>query len=92
VLRLCREQHISAFTRIIYFQGIAMSVAFGDCAPLVGHNAFLRWSSVKKVRPLSQDTLHSDQLLLLTCWSSAITVDGSRPPAQYCQYDDCQWQ
>ncbi len=44
------EQHISAFTRIIYFQGIAMSVAFGDCAPLVGHNAFLRWSSVKKVR------------------------------------------
>lgn len=47
--QLCREQHISAFTRIIYFQGIAMSVAFGDCAPLVGHNAFLRWSSVKKV-------------------------------------------
>jgi hypothetical protein len=43
------EQHISAFTRIIYFQGIAMSVAFGDCAPLVGHNAFLRWASVKKV-------------------------------------------
>ena len=27
-----------------------MSVAFGDCAPLVGHNAFLRWSAVKKVR------------------------------------------
>lgn len=44
-----REQHISAFTRIIYFQGIAMSVAFGDCAPLVGHNAFLRWESVRKV-------------------------------------------
>ncbi len=43
------EQHISAFTRIIYFQGIAMSVAFGDCAPLMGHNAFLRWSAVKKV-------------------------------------------
>jgi hypothetical protein len=44
-----REQHISAFTRTIYFQGIAMSVAFGDCAPLVGHNALLRRASVTKV-------------------------------------------
>ncbi len=44
------EQFISAFTRIIYFQGIAVSVAFGDGSPLVGHNAFLRWSSIRKVR------------------------------------------
>lgn len=43
------EQHISAFTRTIYFQGIAVSVAFGDIAPLVGHNAFLRWSAIKQV-------------------------------------------
>lgn len=44
-----REMHISNFTRTIYFQGIAVSVAFGDIAPLVGHNAFLRWSAMKQV-------------------------------------------
>jgi hypothetical protein len=40
---------VSAFTRTIYFQGIAVSVAFGDNAPLVGHNAFLRWSALRAV-------------------------------------------
>lgn len=29
--------------------GIAMAVSSGDPAPLVGHNAFLRWSAVKEV-------------------------------------------
>lgn len=43
------EQYISAFTCMIYTQGIGVSVAYGDCAPLVGHNAFLRWSAVRKV-------------------------------------------
>jgi hypothetical protein len=43
------EQLISFFTKKIYMVGIAASVCMGDCAPLVGHNAFLRWSSVKKV-------------------------------------------
>ena len=61
------EQYISHFTRIIYMQGIAMSVAYGDYAPLVGHNAFLRWSAIQKVRPgqclclcLSGDQVQSD--------------------------------
>jgi cellulose synthase/poly-beta-1,6-N-acetylglucosamine synthase-like glycosyltransferase len=43
------EQYISHFTRLIYLEGIAGSVANGDIAPLVGHNAFLRWSAVRKV-------------------------------------------
>jgi hypothetical protein len=47
--QLCREEYVSAFTRTIYFQGIAVSVAFGDNAPLVGHNAFLRWSALRAV-------------------------------------------
>lgn len=29
--------------------GIAMAVSSGDPAPLVGHNAFLRWSAVREV-------------------------------------------
>jgi hypothetical protein len=49
VLLPCREEYVSAFTRSIYFQGIAVSVAFGDNAPLVGHNAFLRWSALRAV-------------------------------------------
>jgi hypothetical protein len=40
---------ISKFTRIIYTFGIAASTCRGDDAPLVGHNAFLRWASVRKV-------------------------------------------
>jgi hypothetical protein len=40
---------ISKFTRVIYTIGIAASSCRGDGAPLVGHNAFLRWASVKKV-------------------------------------------
>ncbi|KAF8057139.1 hypothetical protein HT031_006148 [Scenedesmus sp. PABB004] len=45
-----REAHVSEFTRTIYFHGIAVMVAYGDCCPLVGHNAFLRWESVRKAR------------------------------------------
>lgn len=29
--------------------GIAMAVSSGDPAPLVGHNAFLRWSAIREV-------------------------------------------
>jgi hypothetical protein len=43
------EQMISFFTKKIYFVGIASAVCLGDTSPLVGHNAFLRWASVKKV-------------------------------------------
>ena len=37
---------ISHFTENIYDIGIALSVSGGDPAPLVGHNAFLRWVCV----------------------------------------------
>jgi hypothetical protein len=40
---------VANFTRTIYFQGIAVSTAFGDTSPLVGHNAFLRWSALRAV-------------------------------------------
>eukprot|EP00877_Chromochloris_zofingiensis_P006822 jgi/Chrzof1/2393/Cz11g13140.t1 len=43
------EMWVSHFTRMIYFSGIAVATAYGDVAPLVGHNAFLRWSAVKKI-------------------------------------------
>uniref|UniRef100_A0A383WC27 Glycosyltransferase 2-like domain-containing protein n=1 Tax=Tetradesmus obliquus TaxID=3088 RepID=A0A383WC27_TETOB len=43
------EEYVSAFTKTIYFQGIAVSVAFGDNSPLVGHNAFLRWSALRAI-------------------------------------------
>jgi hypothetical protein len=49
------EQLISFFTKKIYMVGIAASVCMGDTAPLVGHNAFLRWSSVKKVAFYDED-------------------------------------
>lgn len=36
---------IAHFTENIYDIGIALSVSGGDPAPLVGHNAFLRWEN-----------------------------------------------
>ena len=41
------ENMISYFTRKIYHTGIGFSTALGDCCPLVGHNAFIRWSYLK---------------------------------------------
>lgn len=49
------EQFISFFTKKIYMVGIAASVCMGDNCPLVGHNAFLRWSSVQKVAFYDED-------------------------------------
>ncbi|CAN0191276.1 unnamed protein product [Scytosiphon promiscuus] len=43
------EDMIAHFTENIYDIGIALSVSGGDPAPLVGHNAFLRWEAMKKV-------------------------------------------
>lgn len=37
------QDMIAHFTENIYDIGIALSVSGGDPAPLVGHNAFLRW-------------------------------------------------
>lgn len=41
---------ISYFTKKIYFNGIGFSTALGDSAPLVGHNAFIRWKSLNEVK------------------------------------------
>ncbi|CAM9302511.1 unnamed protein product, partial [Phaeothamnion confervicola] len=41
------EDMIAHFTANIYDVGIALSVSAGDPAPLVGHNAFLRWDAIK---------------------------------------------
>ena len=43
------EQMISYFTTKIYANGLTISTALGEAAPLMGHNAFLRWSSIKQV-------------------------------------------
>ena len=42
------ERGITFFTNLVYTQ-IAYAVANGDVAPFVGHNAFLRWSSVQEI-------------------------------------------
>ncbi|KAH7115918.1 glycosyl transferase family group 2-domain-containing protein [Dendryphion nanum] len=42
------EKGITFFTNLIYTQ-IQFSVANGDVAPFVGHNAFLRWSAMQDV-------------------------------------------
>ncbi len=42
-------QMISHFTNKIYVNGIAGVCSLGELAPLVGHNAFLRWSMIRDV-------------------------------------------
>ncbi|KAF4535497.1 putative glycosyl transferase family 2 protein [Lasiodiplodia theobromae] len=42
------ERGITYFTNLIYTQ-IRYSVAGGDVAPFVGHNAWLRWSAVQNI-------------------------------------------
>ena len=43
------EKIISFFTSKIYIIGIGASCCMGDMAPIVGHNVFFRWSSLKKL-------------------------------------------
>jgi hypothetical protein len=45
------EQMISHFTNKVYVNGIAANCSLGELAPLVGHNAFLRWSIIRDVAP-----------------------------------------
>lgn len=40
---------IRNFLCLLRSVGIAMAVSSGDPAPLVGHNAFLRWSAIREV-------------------------------------------
>ncbi len=42
------ENGITYFTNLIY-TSIQFAVGNGDCAPFVGHNAFLRWKAVQSV-------------------------------------------
>jgi hypothetical protein len=42
------ENGITYFTNLIYMS-IQFAVGNGDCAPFVGHNAFLRWKAVQAV-------------------------------------------
>ena len=39
---------VTYFTDLIYLL-IRFSVGSGDCAPFVGHNAFLRWKAIQSV-------------------------------------------
>ena len=41
------ENAMAFFTNTIY-NAIMVSVSGGDISPLVGHNAFLRWSAIKE--------------------------------------------
>ncbi|CAM9329387.1 unnamed protein product [Chrysoparadoxa australica] len=43
------ERFLGFFTKIIYDFGIATTCAWGTIAPLVGHNAFLRWDVMKEL-------------------------------------------
>ncbi|QKX64636.1 uncharacterized protein TRUGW13939_11811 [Talaromyces rugulosus] len=42
------ENAITYFTNLVYLL-IKFSVGNGDCAPFVGHNAFLRWKAIQSV-------------------------------------------
>ncbi|KAF4631583.1 hypothetical protein G7Y89_g6539 [Cudoniella acicularis] len=42
------ENGITYFTNLIYMS-IQFAVGNGDCAPFVGHNAFLRWKAIQDV-------------------------------------------
>jgi len=42
------ENAITYFTNLVYLL-IRFSVGSGDCAPFVGHNAFLRWKAIQSV-------------------------------------------
>jgi cellulose synthase/poly-beta-1,6-N-acetylglucosamine synthase-like glycosyltransferase len=42
------ENGITYFTNLIY-ASIQFAVGNGDCAPFVGHNAFLRWKAIQSV-------------------------------------------
>ncbi|KAK4232962.1 glycosyl transferase family group 2-domain-containing protein [Achaetomium macrosporum] len=48
------EDCIAYFTDIVYLS-IRFAVGNGDCAPFVGHNAFLRWKAVQDVRFTAED-------------------------------------
>ncbi|KAF3397236.1 hypothetical protein DPV78_007304 [Talaromyces pinophilus] len=48
------ENAITYFTNLVYLL-IRFSVGNGDCAPFVGHNAFLRWKAIQSVSFMEND-------------------------------------
>lgn len=48
VIHTVFENAITYFTNLVYLL-IKFSVGSGDCAPFVGHNAFLRWKAIQSV-------------------------------------------
>lgn len=81
------ERFLCRFTHQIYWSGILLGVALGDGAPLVGHNAFLRWSAVADACPShspntfwSEDTVSEDFDMSLRL----VTRGGIGRYATYC--------
>ncbi|KAH8202362.1 hypothetical protein TruAng_003435 [Truncatella angustata] len=56
VIHTVFENAITYFTNLVYTL-ISFSVGSGDCAPFVGHNAFLRWKAVQSVSFMENDEL-----------------------------------
>jgi cellulose synthase/poly-beta-1,6-N-acetylglucosamine synthase-like glycosyltransferase len=54
------DRAISHFTKTMYF-AMMFYTSFGDTAPLVGHNAILRWAAVQKAA--KKDTVEEGSLL-----------------------------
>jgi cellulose synthase/poly-beta-1,6-N-acetylglucosamine synthase-like glycosyltransferase len=52
-IKLTRSR-ITFFTNLIY-TAISYTVANGDVAPFVGHNAILRWSAIQQVSYFDED-------------------------------------
>lgn len=48
------ENGITFFTNMVY-DAIRYTVANGDVAPFVGHNAILRWSAIQQVSYVDED-------------------------------------
>lgn len=46
--RVTKTYLVTYFTNLVYLL-IKFSVGNGDCAPFVGHNAFLRWKAIQSV-------------------------------------------
>ncbi|KAK6068055.1 glycosyltransferase family 2 protein [Seiridium cupressi] len=56
VIHTIFENAITYFTNLVYTL-ISFSVGSGDCAPFVGHNAFLRWKAIQSVSFMEGDEL-----------------------------------
>jgi cellulose synthase/poly-beta-1,6-N-acetylglucosamine synthase-like glycosyltransferase len=51
---LAHTSPVTYFTNLVYLL-IRFSVGNGDCAPFVGHNAFLRWKAIQSVSFMEND-------------------------------------